>query len=166
MGIEIKTQYKPSLIEASAGDMQDIFERKIKDKGAESLVDYIGLSDELLKDRIARLKVAKADIDIMMKAATGQQLIIKEQAAVFLADNGIDRLDGDRISSLTTTTPAPSKKVIIEDEQLLRQNGYEIISLDKKAVTDDLKAGEKIPGATLEVIVNADSIKINRRKTV
>ena len=164
--MELKTQYKPALIEASAGDMQEIFERKIKDKGVEALVDYIGLTDELLKDRIARIKVAKADLDIIMKAATGQQLIIKEQAAIFLSDNGIDRLEGDRISSLTTTTPAPSQKVIIEDEVLVRQNGYETISLDKAAVTKDLKAGETIPGATLEIVVNADSIKINRRKTV
>jgi len=141
--------------------MDYIFAEKVK-KSPEALVDYIGLTDDLLKDRIERLKVVKAEADAMIKAATGQRLIIAEEAAKFLTENGVEKLTGDRVSSIVVKTPKPTKSLVIDDDSVL--GAYLITTLDKKAVKEDLDNNVKVDGAHLETVEHEPKITIYRRK--
>lgn len=157
-------QYTPTLIECAGNDMMAVFERKVMERGAHGLVDYIGLSVQLLDDQIERLKIAKKEIDQLIKAATGQQEIIKINAAKYLSSNGIDKLEGDTTSSIKVNSKAPTKKLIIEDEKALIEAGYVKTVLDDKLVAETINAGEEVQGARYETTHNEDLITIYKRK--
>ena len=162
--MKLEKQYKPALLEATADKMQDILERKAQDVKAAGLVDYVGFTVELLNDRIERLKIAKADITALIKASEGQQLIIKEQTAIFLEGNGISTLAGDVVSSVKVYTPATGYKFLMADKQKLIDSGYAKVVLDEKAVQADLKEGLTVDGAEMETTHKQPTITIYKRK--
>lgn len=157
-------QYSPTLCECLSDDMFGVFERKVAQSGAAGLVDYIGLSVQLLDDQVERLKIAKKEIDILIKAASGQQEIIKIEAAKYLTNNGIDSLKGDTISSIKVNAKAPTKKLIIEDEKALIEAGYTKTVLDEKLIGAAIDNGEEVQGARIETTHNEDRITIYKRK--
>lgn len=157
-------QYKPTLLECSADDMMAVFERKVAQSGAAGLVDYIGLSIQLLDDQAERLKIAKKEIDQLLKATAGQQEIIKIECAKYLSANGIDKLEGNLTSSIKVGAKAPTKKLIIEDESALIEAGYTKTVLDESLIKATIEAGEEVQGARIETIHNEDRITVYKRK--
>ena len=158
-------QYKPSLLTAQPVEMLDILNRKVEQVGASGLVDYIGLTDDLLKDKVERLAVAKKDIDMLIKASKLQQELIKIEVARYLGANGIDRLEGDRISSLIVKHKAPILKVNIVSEKAVKELGYTKEVVDSTLLKEALINGLEVECATLITTLIEDQIAINRRRT-
>jgi len=160
----LTTQYTPTLIECSSSEMFSVFERKVEQVGASGLVDYIGFSIALLDDRMERLKLAKAEIDELLKAETGQQELIKIEFAKYLSENGIEKLDGDVISSIKVVEKAPTKKLVIDDEEAIIQGGYVKMVIDEKAIKDALISFGEVDGAHFETTHHEDRVTIYKRK--
>jgi len=79
-----------------------------------------------------------------------------------LTSNGVDKLQGDLVSSLTVFEKAQTTELIITDEESLINAGYFIMSVDKTAVKNALLDGVDVVGAKLEITHNENSIKINK----
>ncbi len=160
-------QYTPALAEASREEMSAILTRKAEEVGPAGLADYVGFTIETIEDKIERLKAAKADILMLEKATKGKKLIILSEVANLLIANDVEKLEGDRISSITIASPSPKKKLVIKDKEALISNGYTKISIDEIAVKKAIEAGEIDEDiATLEIEHQEQIAKVNRRKQI
>ncbi len=108
------------------------------DKPYHAKADYIGLSFQELQNKIDYLASDIKELQQLKKTLTEAKSIAQEATASILAEYGIDRIDGNLISSLTIT---PSKiktkdKLVITDPYALMALGYTKVTVDEKAVED------------------------------
>ena len=98
--------------------------------------DYIGLSLNEIKSKIDFLAKDIADLQTLKKKLTSSLEIAKELTANVLVENGIDRIDGNIISSLTLTTPTSKTKdeILIKNENAVMSLGYVKFSVDIEAI--------------------------------
>jgi hypothetical protein len=106
--------------------------------------DYIGLSLNEIKNKIDCLTSDIQDLQTLKKKLSTALEIAKVQVAEIFTTNGIDRIDGNIISSLTLTTPTSKTKdeIIIKDEKTLINLGYVKFSVDVEAIEKALQAKE------------------------
>ena len=160
-------QYTPALAEASREEMSAILTRKAEEIGPAGLADYVGFTIETIEDSKDRIKVAIADLKMLLQAAEGQEKIIKAEVRNLLEINGIDKIQGDRISSITLFDPAPKKKLVVLDKEAAIEAGFAKVSVDTTALKKAVEAGEVDEEvAVLEVEHQENSIKVNRRKQI
>ncbi len=156
-----------SLTIAPAESMVEIFNRKLEDKGDRGLADYINDSNIELDDFIERLQVEAENIKSMIASAKGQQGIIKQEFTKYLDINGLDRLEGDRVSSLTVYTPNPKEKLVVHDKEYCVDSGYVKMSIDNAMVKQAIQ-DEAIDKSVAEIITEHQqpTIKINKKREV
>ena len=106
--------------------------------------DYIGLSINEIKSKIDFLAKDIADLQALKKKLSNALEIAKVQVADIFIANGIDRIDGNIISSLTLTNPTTKTKdeILIKDEKTLINLGYVKFSVDLEAVELALQTKE------------------------
>jgi hypothetical protein len=155
--------YVTALEECDVSQIQDILNRKVGIVGANATADYIARAFDNLNSTKQRLKDYKAEIAMAEKSIDNQEEMIKCEVAKWLNDNGVDRLEGDIVSSITTFEKAPTNEVIIEDEKLLDVTFFKL-TVDKTAIKNALLNGEILAGARLETTHNEPSIKLNRKR--
>ncbi len=123
-----------------------------------SKADYIGLSLNELKNKIDDISSSIKELQSYKKKLTSALDIAKTITAEVLKDNGVDRIDGNIISSLTLSKPSIKTKtnISILDEQEVMKLGYVKFSPDVDAIEKALKTdmGKK----ELENIVSVVSI--------
>ena len=80
--------------------------------------DYIGLSMQEIKSKIDTLSSDISELQALKKKLSNALEIEKVQVAEIFASNGIDRIDGNIISSLTLTNASSKTKdeIFIKDE--------------------------------------------------
>ena len=135
--------------------------------------DYIGLSLNEIKNKIDTLTSDISDLQALKKKLTSALDIAKVQVAEIFASNGIDRIDGNIISSLTLTNATSKTKdeIIIKNEDALINLGYVKFSVDLEAVEKALstKEGKKELKKFVDVIpitINTPAkIKVNTKRT-
>ena len=134
--------------------------------------DYIGLSLNEIKSKIDTLASDISDLQTLKKKLTSSLEIAKELTANVLVENGIDRIDGNIISSLTLTTPTSKTKdeILIKDENAVMSLGYVKFSVDVEAIEKALqtKEGKKelkkfVDIATITV-TTPSKIKVNTKR--
>jgi len=159
-------QYITALESATRDAMREILERKTQEVGAAGLADYVALCIENIDDRIERIDAAIDELQAMKKAAQGQKEIVREAVADFLVSAGVDKLEGDRVSSLTVYDPKPKSKLVVRDKQKAVDLGFAKVAVDTTALKKAIESGEEIPEevATLETVVEQPKIKINKRR--
>ena len=134
--------------------------------------DYIGLSLNEIKSKIDTLASDISDLQTLKKKLTSSLEIAKELTANVLVENGIDRIDGNIISSLTLTTPTSKTKdeIIIKNEEALINLGYVKFSVDIEAIEKALqtKEGKKELKKYVEVmpitVTTPAKIKVNTKR--
>jgi hypothetical protein len=131
--------------------------------GAFSVTDKIGFALENIASSKDRIGEAIKELQAIKKSLDQQEDIIKVEVSKWLTLNGIDRIEGDRISSITVFEKAPSQEVIVDDEQLIDVS-YCKLSVDKTKVKQAINGGIEVSGAHLETVHNENSIRINRKK--
>ena len=142
------------------------------DKPYHAKADYIGLSFQELQNKIDYLSSDIKELQVLKKTLTEAKTIAQEATASVLAEYGIDRFDGNLISSLTIT---PSKiktkdKLVITDAEALKALGYVKVILDEKAVAEamsTLEGMDEIDKFVEVSIVTEDvpaRIKINSKR--
>ena len=123
--------------------------------------DYIGLSLNEIKSKIDTLTSDISDLQALKKKLISALEIAKELTANVFLENGIDRIDGNIISSLTLTNATSKTKdeIFIKDENAVINLGYVKFSVDMDAVEKALltKEGKK----ELKKFVNVTPITIS-----
>ncbi|MCT7506995.1 hypothetical protein [Aliarcobacter cryaerophilus] len=134
--------------------------------------DYIGLSMQEIKSKIDTLSSDISELQALKKKLSNALEIAKVQVAEIFASNGIDRIDGNIISSLTLTNPTTKTKdeILIKNEEALINLGYVKFSVDLEAVEKALqtKEGKKELKKYIDVIPLTVStpakIKVNTKR--
>ncbi len=98
--------------------------------------DYIGRSFQKIQNKIDYLASDIKELQQLKKKLTEAKTIAQEATASVLTEYGVDRIDGNVISSLTIT---PSKiktkdKMVITDPYALMALGYTKVTVDEDAV--------------------------------
>ena len=135
--------------------------------------DYIGLSLNEIKSKIDTLTSDISDLQALKKRLSNALEIAKVQVADIFIANGIDRIDGNIISSLTLTNPTSKTKdeILIKDEKTLINLGYVKFSVDLEAIEKALqtKEGKKELKKLVEVmpitVTTPAKIKVNTKRT-
>lgn len=135
--------------------------------------DYIGLSLNEIKSKIDTLTSDISELQALKKKLSNALDIAKTQVAEIFIANGIDRIDGNIISSLTltNTTSKTKDEIIIKNEEALINLGYVKFSVDLEAVEKALstKEGKKELKKYIDVIPLTVSIpakiKVNTKRT-
>ena len=135
--------------------------------------DYIGLSLNEIKSKIDTLTSDISDLQALKKRLNSALEIAKVQVADIFIANGIDRIDGNIISSLTLTNPTSKTKdeILIKDEKTLINLGYVKFSVDLEAIEKALqtKEGKKELKKLVEVmpitVTTPAKIKVNTKRT-
>lgn len=135
--------------------------------------DYIGLSLNEIKNKIDCLTSDISDLQALKKKLSTALDIAKIQVAEIFTTNGIDRIDGNIISSLTLTNSTTKTKdeIIIKNEEALINLGYVKFSVDVEAVEKALqtKEGKKELKKLVDVIpitiTTPAKIKVNTKRT-
>ena len=135
--------------------------------------DYIGLSLNEIKSKIDTLTSDISDLQALKKRLNSALEIAKELTANVFLENGIDRIDGNIISSLTltNTTSKTKDEIFIKDENAVMGLGYVKFSVDYEAIEKALatKEGKKELKKFVEVtpitISTPAKIKVNTKRT-
>jgi hypothetical protein len=135
--------------------------------------DYIGLSLNEIKSKIDTLTSDISDLQALKKKLNSALEIAKELTANVFLENGIDRIDGNIISSLTLTNPTSKTKdeILIKNENALINLGYVKFSVDLEAVEKALQTKEgkkelkKFVNVTPITISTPAKIKVNTKRT-
>ena len=142
--------------------------------------DYIGLSLNEIKNKIDTLSSDISELQALKKKLLNALDIAKVQVAEIFMANGIDRIDGNIISSLTLTNATTKTKdeIIIKNEEALINLGYVKFSVDLEAVEVALqtKEGKKELKKFVEIIpitvtipakikVNSKRVSVNNVQT-
>ena len=135
--------------------------------------DYIGLSLNEIKNKIDTLTSDISELQALKKKLSTALDIAKVQVAEIFFENGIDRIDGNIISSLTLTNPTSKTKdeILIKDEKTLINLGYVKFSVDLEAIEKALqtKEGKKELKKLVEVmpitVTTPAKIKVNTKRT-
>lgn len=122
--------------------------------------DYVGLSLQELKSKIDTLGKDISELQTLKKNLTTSLNKAKELAADIFMENGIDRVDGNIISSLTLqkATTKTKEVVTIKDENKVMGLGYVKFSVDYDAVEKAIKT--KDGQQELKGLINITKMKI------
>jgi hypothetical protein len=134
--------------------------------------DYIGLSLNEIKCKIETLSKDIQELQYLKKKLTSALEIAKVQVAEIFIANGIDRIDGNIISSLTLTNATSKTKdeIFIKDENAVMGLGYVKFSIDMDAVEKALQTKEgkkelkKFVDVTPITITTPAKIKVNTKR--
>lgn len=135
--------------------------------------DYIGLSMQEIKSKIDTLTSDISDLQALKKRLNSALEIAKELTANVFLENGIDRIDGNIISSLTLSNATTKTKdeIFIKDENAVMTLGYVKFSVDLDAVEKALQTKEgrkelkKFVEVTPITISTPAKIKVNTKRT-
>ena len=156
-------QYITSLEKMEGGEIIPYLNSLSERVGAFQTCDKIGFAMENIEASKERCANAIKELQAIRKSLEQQEELIKAEVAKWLQENGVDRIEGDRISSITVYEKAPSQEVIIDDENLIDAL-YCKITVDKTKVKKAINEGEEVLGAHIETVHNENSIRINRKK--
>jgi DNA repair exonuclease SbcCD ATPase subunit len=126
-----------------------------------------------IKNKIDTLSSDISDLQALKKKLTSALDIAKVQVAEIFIANGIDRIDGNIISSLTLSNATSKTKdeIIIKNEDALINLGYVKFSVDLEAVEKALSTKEgkkelkKFVDVTPVTISTPAKIKVNTKRT-
>lgn len=161
--MQLKT-IQTKLETSSIDEVVAILDRKVEEIGANGTADYVYRAINNIDSGLSRIKEAIAELKSIEKDMKDQKEIIKTGTSRWLSSNGVTKLQGDIVSSLTVSEKTSSYELIITNEESLINAGYFKMSVDETAVKNALLNDVKLEGAYLNVTHNEDTIKINKRK--
>ena len=161
---KIELRKETRLETAPMHEIEATLDFKLAETSPEGVADYIGLTLQNIDDRLARIKEAEAQIKSLKSELVAQQETIKVGSAKWLAESGIDKLQGIYVSSISISSSKPKNELKVINEESLINQGYFKTVLDKTAVKNAILDGVEIEGAEIEIIYEEDKIRVNSRK--
>ncbi len=156
-------QYTTALESAEKGEISNILNLMCERKTSHGVADYIGFAIDNIDNAIDRIDT---QIKLMqeIKGRAKQQIeTIKIGVAQWLNENGVEKLQGDIISSITVFDKAVTQEVIIDSESDIDVSYFKLFP-DKTAIKKAINDGIEVIGAHIEVTHNEQSVKVNRKK--
>lgn len=136
--------------------------------------DYVGLSLNELKNKIDYLSSSIKELQNYKKRLSESLEIAKELTADVLINNGVDRIDGTILSSLTLSKPSTTtkQKITIKDDNAVMGLGYVKFSVDDEAIEKAIQDKEALK--ELNEFISIDEIttttpakiKVNSKRAV
>ena len=127
----------------------------------EILTDYIGKGLQQIDDEIQQLKNYKKMIDEKIKDLQNQTFNVKVQGAEFLRENGLDKLEGIEVSSITINSSTPSSEEVIQEKTFITDLTQKEINdflvtqnLGRYETKDAIKVTNEIP----------ETLKVNKKR--
>lgn len=137
--------------------------------------DYVGLSLNELKNKINYLSSSIKELQALKKRLTESLDVAKVLTAEVLVKNGVDRIDGNILSSLTLTkesTTTKNKITILKPNEVMGL-GYVKFSVDEEAIAkaveqnkEDLKELNEFISIETTTTTNPAKVKINTKRAV
>jgi len=159
---------RPTLLTRKDLTVIEILNEKAKATSPEQAVDYVEYTDTLISNELEQIKQAKKELSLLEAHLKSEQERIKIGAAEWLDSLGVDKLNGLRVSSLTTYTPKSKEVLKIEDEEFFIKKGFGIevttTTISPDLLKEWLAKNPKSKKATLEIIHKQPMITINKRK--
>ena len=149
---------------ATIEEVGAILDHKLDDVGAHGVADYSALAIDSLNNRIDEIKRAENDLKALKSALGEQVATIKVGVSSWLSETGLDKLQGNIVSSISINKSKPTETLIIDDEETVINQGHFKTVIDKTLVKNLILNGIEVEGAHIEVTHNEDSLRINRRK--
>ena len=136
--------------------------------------DYIGLSLQEIASKIEYIGTDIRELQAYKKKLQTALTLAKELVADVLIQNGVDRVDGNFISSLTLQAESQSTKsdVVVLDENKIMGLGYVKFSPDIEAIKIALqtpkgkKELEGLVSVITEKITIKPKVKVNSKKAI
>ncbi len=136
--------------------------------------DYIGLSLQEIASKIEYIGTDIRELQAYKKKLQTALTLAKELVADIFIENGVDRVDGNFISSLTLQNESTTTKsdVVVLDENKVMQLGYVKFSPDIEAIKIALETpkGKKELEGLVSVITEKTTIKpkvkVNSKKAI
>ena len=136
--------------------------------------DYIGLSLQEIASKIEYIGTDIRELQSYKKKLQTALILAKELVADVLIQNGVDRVDGNFISSLTLQAESTTTKsdVVVLDENKIMGLGYVKFSPDIEAIKIALQTpkGKKELEGLVSVITETTTIKpkikVNSKKAI
>jgi hypothetical protein len=152
--------------------IQDILEDQSKPYYQKA--DYVGLSLNELKHKIDFLSSNIKELQAYKKRLNESLEIAKTLTAEVFSKNGVDRIDGTIISSLTLTKPSQKTKefLTISNEAEVISKGYVKFSVDEEAVLKVMKTKDGLEELDKYVSVHSITestpakIKVNTKRAI
>lgn len=157
-------QYITSLEQVTTEEVSNVLQNKIDTVGIERTVDYVGYSIDNLQDKIKRIDEAINELRQVKEAVKDQIETVKIGTSKWLSDNGIDKLQGDQVSSITVADKKETIEVVVDDEEAVINAGFFKMAVDKTALKNALIEGVHIDGAHIEITHNEQTIRINKKR--
>jgi len=135
--------------------------------------DYLGLSLNELKSKIEFLAHDIKELQQFKKQLSVSLDIAKEVTASVFTANGVDRIDGNIISSLTLTKPSTKTKttITVTDADAVMRLGYlkfepDLASIEKAMTTiEGLSELDKFVSIISTEITTLAKIKVNTKRS-
>ena len=134
--------------------------------------DYVGLSLNELKLKIDSLTKDIQELQALKKKLSSSLELAKELTAEVLINNGIDRIDGTIISSLTLTKLIRTTKetITVKDDNVVMGLGYVKFSVDEEAIQKAIKTKEGLEELKEYININTfttttlPKVKVNTKR--
>ena len=149
---------------ADKDEISAILDHKLEEVGAHGVADYAALAVDSIASRIDEIKRAEAELKSLKTALTEQSSLIKVGIAEWLSDTGIDKLQGNIVSSISVSKVKPTETLVIDNEEAVINQGHFKTVIDKTLVKNLILNGIEVEGAAIEVTHNEDSLRVNKRK--
>ena len=156
-------QYVTSLEKIEQCEIIPFLDARVERSGAFVVTDYIGTALDNIDSAKERITNAIKQLQEVKKGLEQQEEVIKCEVAKWLVENGIDKIQGDVISSITVFDKAPKQEVIIDDENAIDAS-YCKLTVDKTAVKKAINEGIEVKGARIETTHVEQSIRLNKKK--
>ena len=172
---QLQTQMEQLSEEKSSNYFKDYLTNILEDdtKPYYQKCDYVGLSLNEIKNKIDLLSSDIKELQAFKKRLSSSLDIAKELVANVFKSNGIDRIDGNIVSSLTVSKPLTKTKtdISILDEQEVMKLGYVKFSPDieaiEKAMENDMgkKELEKLVTINSITTTTPSKVKVNTKRS-
>jgi len=157
---------KPRSISIPDADIQDVLKWKLiqyqeQNIPIDVLSDYISKGLDEVEAKKAQLKAYKTMIDSEIKDLEAHSTKVKVECAKFMSENGVDKLNGIEVSSITITKEKPqTQEETIKEEFICDLSKKEINDF---LVTQNLGSYKRTP--TTKIVPKVEAmIKINKRR--
>ena len=172
---QLQTQIESLSSEKSTEFFSDYIRTIIEDnsKPYHQRADYVGLSLNELKSKVDFLTQDIRELQQLKKKMTSALDIAREITASVFEANGINRIDGNIISSLTLTKPSVKTKtsLVVTDAEAVMRLGYIKYEPDIEELTlamkteNGFKELDAFVSVSSEDIITPAKIKVNTKRS-
>jgi hypothetical protein len=138
------------------------------DKHYTRKADYIGLSIADIDEKIKSIDEEIKELQQLKRTLKEAKEIAQEVGAEVFAEYGVDRIEGNAISSITISEGSTKTDVCIIDESKAIAIGFFKKVVDKEALKEALLGADernRLDGvAELQIIKKPSMLKVNKRR--